>query len=360
MRERTSRSVASRSLFSSTKLTFVLFAPQIAIPFEVIADVETTTSMEFAETIEIKVVEGEDSTLSFDSYFFAYFTDIDAALVQIREAIAIYRPQVQGSVPGWEKEQVYDTTTRIRRGSTPAEGATKPTSTTGSSLSRISSLLHPFGGSTSKASLSASAPASPRQSKDGGSAPIPISSRQRSRDLEGELNPVPARISTTPDSIRTVTPPSSLISSSTHVSQHSYPPEPSGAPPPDLGIVHSSSTSAWAPSKFIKRPSMKIFSSGASGASSLLSAVRPSSLVGRKKKLRKVVESVENVTATRSSAETDVSFSEDSTDGYEGSTGAGFSLMEKSETVDREELEADADFHEWFAMDKKEALLERE
>ena len=75
-----------------------------------------------------------------------------------------------------------------------------------------------------------------------------------------------------------------------------------------------------------------------------------------------MVEKVE-----RAMSGTDASFDgEDSTDegraggGGGGSGTGGFSMMEKSETVDREEVEADREFHEWFAMDKKEVLLERE
>jgi len=107
---------------------------------------------------------------------------------------------------------------------------------------------------------------------------------------------------------------------------------------------------------------MKIFASGASGASSLLSSVRPASLIGRKKGLRRRKPVVEKVEKAMSG--TDVSFDgEESTDEGRGGGGGGsggFSLMEKSETVDREEEEADREFHEWFAMDKKEVLLERE
>ncbi|KAL7418121.1 hypothetical protein BDY24DRAFT_374148 [Mrakia frigida] len=348
---------------------------KIAIPLEAILDVETTSTMDFAETIEIKVVEGDEATLSFDSYFFAYFTNIDAALVQIREVLTTYRPQEQGSAPGWEKEQVYDTTMMKgggRRGSSPAEGAVKPSGS--SSLSRIGSLLHPFSSGSSKSSPTVSVAQSPRRSGEfsSGPAPIPITSARRSRDLERDSSI--ARLSTTPDSVRTVTPPPSTTSSSSTPNKHvSYPPSTaSGPPPPGLELVHTSSTSSWAPSNFIRRPSMKIFSSGASGASSLLSSVRPTSLIGRRKgggaggrrKPVVVQERVENVMA---GGGTDVSFSEDSTDGYASEGGArrgggsemgGFSMLEKSETVDREEMEADREFHEWFAMDKKELLLE--
>lgn len=68
--------------------------------------------MDFSETIEIKVVEGLNASeeLSVDSYFFAYFHDLPAALEQIRDAIATYslrtRREMDGEAEG-ETEQMH-------------------------------------------------------------------------------------------------------------------------------------------------------------------------------------------------------------------------------------------------------------
>jgi len=72
---------------------------QIAIPYSTIIDVDKSSAMDFSETIEVKVLDGEE-TLSVDSYFFAYFQDLPTALEQIREAVSSARHAVpQGSQP---------------------------------------------------------------------------------------------------------------------------------------------------------------------------------------------------------------------------------------------------------------------
>lgn len=60
---------------------------KIAIPYSVILDIEKSTAMDFSETIEVKVMDKESS----DSYFFAYFHDIQAALDHIRDAVRAHR-----------------------------------------------------------------------------------------------------------------------------------------------------------------------------------------------------------------------------------------------------------------------------
>ncbi|TFY83983.1 hypothetical protein EWM64_g43 [Hericium alpestre] len=63
---------------------------KIAIPYSAIVDVDRSHAMDFSETVEVKVVDGDDQ-LSIDSYFFAYFHDLPAALEQIRDAVAAAR-----------------------------------------------------------------------------------------------------------------------------------------------------------------------------------------------------------------------------------------------------------------------------
>lgn len=78
---------------------------QIAIPYSAIVDVEKSSAMDFSETIEVKVVD-KDEQYSVDSYFFAYFHDLTAALEQIRDAVRAYR-----SIPGCSSPpSVLDTT----------------------------------------------------------------------------------------------------------------------------------------------------------------------------------------------------------------------------------------------------------
>lgn len=78
---------------------------QIAIPYSAIVDVEKSSAMDFSETIEVKVVD-KNEQYSVDSYFFAYFQDLPAALEQIRDAVRAYR-----AIPGCSSPPVLDSTT---------------------------------------------------------------------------------------------------------------------------------------------------------------------------------------------------------------------------------------------------------
>ena len=97
--------------------------------------------MDFSETIEVKVFDQEEH-YSVDSYFFAYFPDMPAALDQIRDAVRAYRLLPERSSP----QMVLDTTvprhllsSTDRAASAPAESTTRTTS--GFSLT---SLLRPL------------------------------------------------------------------------------------------------------------------------------------------------------------------------------------------------------------------------
>jgi sterol 3beta-glucosyltransferase len=97
--------------------------------------------MDFSETIEVKVFDKEEH-FSVDSYFFAYFPDMPAALDQIRDAVRAYRLLPERSSP----QVVLDTTvprhlltTTDRAASAPAETSTRTIS--GFSLT---SLLRPL------------------------------------------------------------------------------------------------------------------------------------------------------------------------------------------------------------------------
>lgn len=100
--------------------------------------------MDFSETIEVKVFDKEGN-YSVDSYFFAYFHNLSAALEQIRDAVRNVR-----SLPEGEQAQtVLDTT--VARSSVITSSSEHPNTTpdvgsTKSSFSgfRISSLLRPI------------------------------------------------------------------------------------------------------------------------------------------------------------------------------------------------------------------------
>ena len=62
--------------------------------------------MDFSETIEVKVVDKSENFSTIDSYFFAYFQELDVALEQIRDAVRTYRSSSE-SLP---EATVIDTT----------------------------------------------------------------------------------------------------------------------------------------------------------------------------------------------------------------------------------------------------------
>lgn len=123
--------------------------------------------MDFSETIEVKVFDKEGN-YSVDSYFFAYFHNLSAALEQIRDAVRNVR-----SLPDQEQAQVLDTT--VARSSIVALVPERPNTTsdigsTKSSFSsfRISSLLRPISETISLARSSGTASTSemPIKSED--------------------------------------------------------------------------------------------------------------------------------------------------------------------------------------------------
>ena len=132
---------ASKLVSIKLRTIGMLTSLKIAIPYSVILDVEISSAMDFSETIEVKVFD-EEEHYSVDSYFFAYFPDISAALDQIRDAVRAYRLLPERSSP----QMVLDTTvprhlltSSDRAVSAPAESTTRTTS--GFSLT---SLLRPL------------------------------------------------------------------------------------------------------------------------------------------------------------------------------------------------------------------------
>ncbi|KIM67036.1 glycosyltransferase family 1 protein [Scleroderma citrinum Foug A] len=112
---------------------------KIAIPYRVIVDVEKSSAFDFSETIEVKIVDKDEK----DSYFFAYFHDIQAALEHIRDAVRLHRALDPGS------PQVVLDTTAARPTVVTAHGIDRarslPTAESKGSYSfRLSHLLRPF------------------------------------------------------------------------------------------------------------------------------------------------------------------------------------------------------------------------
>jgi sterol 3beta-glucosyltransferase len=98
--------------------------------------------MDFSETIEVKVFDKEEQ-YSIDSYFFAYFRNMSAALEQIRDAVRNYRILPTAGNP----QSVIDTTSRSMPGSAIERSASVPTESMSPKINtgfRLTSLLKPF------------------------------------------------------------------------------------------------------------------------------------------------------------------------------------------------------------------------
>ncbi|KAJ4476628.1 glycosyltransferase family 1 protein [Lentinula aciculospora] len=109
----------------------------IAIPYSAILDVDKSSALDFSETIEVKVYDKEAQELSIDSFFFAYFRDLSAALDQIRDAVRCRRTE------GETTHSVLDTT--ATRNIPVPSGSSMPASIpSSSSLFKIPSILRPF------------------------------------------------------------------------------------------------------------------------------------------------------------------------------------------------------------------------
>ncbi|KAG9314605.1 glycosyltransferase family 1 protein [Chiua virens] len=114
---------------------------KIAIPYSVILDVDKSSALDFSETIEVKVLDNEEH-YSIDSYFFAYFRNIQGALEHIREVVRTNRSSSTGS-----PNALLDTTTTRNVLTAPtmdrARSLPSPDAKTSSS-SRLSFLFRPL------------------------------------------------------------------------------------------------------------------------------------------------------------------------------------------------------------------------
>ncbi|KAF8649852.1 hypothetical protein AX16_005615 [Volvariella volvacea WC 439] len=114
---------------------------KIAIPYSAVLDVDKSTAMDFSETIEVKVIDKEEEHYAVDSYFFAYFHDLAAALDSIRQALQAYRDSSENPSPRLVLDTTTSRTVSERTSSLPLEAAS-PKSATG--FSRFTSFLRPL------------------------------------------------------------------------------------------------------------------------------------------------------------------------------------------------------------------------
>jgi sterol 3beta-glucosyltransferase len=220
---------------------------KIAIPYSTIIDVDTSSPMDFTETIEVKVVDSGEN-LSVDSYFFAYFQDMAAALEQIKDAVAAAR-RFGSEGYATTGEQVIDTTTSRQQqiqSQTPSPASapralpertqSSPEATTSSSRQssfRLTSLLRPFHDSTPTTPPAQGQPSTSSstddaegfthvQKREGSSSFVPITSNSPSSSgEEGEIqttSPTEIENTPTPPSRGLTYPPSTTASSIQNVS----------------------------------------------------------------------------------------------------------------------------------------------
>ncbi|EGO02719.1 glycosyltransferase family 1 protein [Serpula lacrymans var. lacrymans S7.3] len=304
----------------------------IAIPYSAVLDVEKSSAMDFSETIEVKVIDKEDN-ISMDSYFFAYFHDLPAALEQIRDAVRAGRNFVQRSSP----QTVVDTTTLRPLPSVPqaidrARSLPIPDTSKITSGFSLSSLLRPFQDTLPLGRIG-SAPDRSEGSEDythiskrGDTSFIPITTS-------------PPNISDVSESAKNKHPPSHSTSLNVTTTDHTYPPSTLIGDMSDMAIKDSgSSGSSWnvgVPSWL--KGSRKVFSLSSAitspGDSAAILSTSP------------VASNVSEVYSSPTPANRSGS----------GTNDLGYSILETQEaTVD---LHATEKFKNAFAFDDKETLL---
>ncbi|KIJ68687.1 glycosyltransferase family 1 protein [Hydnomerulius pinastri MD-312] len=303
----------------------------IAIPYSVILDVEKSSAIDFSETIEVKVFDKEEHC-SIDSYFFAYFHDIQAALEHIRDAVRIHR-----ILPPKSPQALLDTTT-TRSPTSPVHGIDRarslPTPDVKSSSSfRLSAFLRPFQDSLpSPLARMYSAPEPPEGSEDfthiskrAGTSFVPVTTLPLSSSpTTGNITPTSAH----------------GLSADSQSRDHTYPPSTSvgdlaSASSPSKSLAASVPWNVGVPS-WLKVPRKGLSSSASSNA--VAPAFPASQSTGG---IREVYSTHRSSSLGQASG----------TPGGE----LGYSVLETAEAaVDPEMAEK---FRSWFAFDERESLL---
>lgn len=280
---------------------------RLVIPLEAVVDIERGPSLEFAETIEIKVVDAEDS-ISIGSYFFASFPDNQYAfevlqkLLDSRPTPALPKVSSEATLQGLD-----DTASEHTIPARPSS------SSSGHYIPKIGSILRPLGiGGDSKSE-----------------SRVPIAAPKRSRltDHFDEASDADH----------------SDLQSDEESDQEKkgYPPKQTGPPPP--GMDHQ--PSSW-PGSWIRNPAAKLFGTSPSSSDRKMESAR------RRHPPRKTPVVTEVVEPALISSEDD--FSE--------SDGAS-TLSPKRRSFSTEALPGEDpiehQFHKCFALPEQEELIAR-
>lgn len=299
--------------------------------------------MDFSETIEVKVVDKGDS-YSVDSYFFAYFHDLQAALEQIRDAVRSSRGIPDDMTP----PAVIDTTITRSPPTTPNQTdrvlfATSPDSIPKSSSSgfKLTSLLKPLQDSLPITRVL--------------SAPEPIETNEEFTHVSRRTSASFVPITTSPkssmrfDPTSLARPPlvsetssSSVTPTASYLSTHTYPPSSSLSPSTsELGTspTNASGWSVGVPS-WLRMPSRRLLSSP-------FSSLSP-----------KPIDHTNTMPASGSSKVSEVlsysTLGPALSGRFSGDFGF-FSILEAPKMpIDPEVVDK---FRSWFAFDDKETLL---
>ncbi|KAL5518675.1 ATG26 [Sanghuangporus vaninii] len=300
---------------------------QIAIPYSVIVDVDRSTAMDFSETIEVKVLDQEDKETvnSYDSYFFAYFHNMAAALDQIRDAVKTYKPTLPATLG--VSETVHDTTYAAASADRTGLLVTEENNRSGYGL-KLASLFRPFTADTGPPVATSTQNTSQSRSQSQGStfsgsssASVPNTLSPRS----GQATPTGLAEFVGTSRSQPGTPAMGSLKSIDFA--HTYPPPPS--PPSELSPIpsreSSASTSSWAVPTWL-RSSRRVFASP--------SAISSGATIGQK--------GVSEVVS-------DASFL-----GDRGAADLGYSVLETRNAAEPEVVEK---FRTTFAFDEREQLL---
>ncbi|CAE6515254.1 unnamed protein product [Rhizoctonia solani] len=281
---------------------------KIAIPYAVVDGVEKSSAMDFSETIEVKVIDKEEN-YALDSYFFAYFRDLPAALAQIQEVLSEY----QANAPPGEAHLT--DTTQIHRSpqqqhldrTTSAPASSHPNDSSSGGF-RISSLLNlrPF--STTTGSEEA---------------------HKGSSTITSQSNQVTFHDPASPESEALGA--NSVLS---EASVHTYPPSPSNQVPSSAHSNRTSISSNWSVPGYNWLRGKRLFST-------------PSNIEWGS---RSTEGNVSEVISSPRLEQSELSISSDGNN-------LGFSILEAAEDGKVADAGLEEKFRSTFALDEKEALL---
>lgn len=296
--------------------------------------------MDFSETIEIKVVDKNDS-YSIDSYFFAYFQDLSTALEQIRTAVRQTRSSPENSTPS----PLIDTT--ITRSpisySPPDRVQTLPTADPSpkSTGFRLTSLLRPLESLPIARAFSAPEPSDNNEeftyiSKRSGPSFVPITTSPKGSVLpDASAQPIRPPLTSEASS-------SSVTPTASYISNHTYPPSTSASPSTSqIGPStsrESTATSTW--SSWLRMPTRRVFGSPFSPSVS-----------------KPPTEQGTTLSASATGDVSEVLFSNVSPSSSRFGEYGFFSILEKP--ITSLDLETVDKFRTSFAFDEKETLLGR-